>query len=261
MYSARIVNSLADTKADITAQSIAERLPATESTLTGMGGVLTNRTGDFDLAGRDAWIFISIKNRGFNRPYIDRFIDMCEASGINGHICPVDDPYRYNSMAELKCDELPEEELAKIERLSSDIGRMVQKAINGKRTKRVDIVKWRDLERETPPIYRAELTRAFKDRTRIRDFLYDHVSSVKPVETERDFERYAEFFLCEVPVLMHTYYAHGATLDIYPGPQPKFFWQIELGQFEAELPEMTAMTRGERPMLYLDTHNRGRAGK
>ena len=253
MYSARKINELAYGNG----LSVADRdLPARESTLSGMGGVLTNRAGDFELQGRDAWIFISIKNRGFNRPYIDRFIDMCEASGVQGHVCPVDDPYRYNAMAELKRDDLPPEEAAKIERLSSDIARMVQKAINGKCTTSVDIVKWADLEAATPPVYREELTRAFREGTRIRDILFEHVSSVKPIETERDFERFAEFFLCEVPVLLYAYYANGATLDIYPGPQPKFFWQIELGAFERELPELTALTRTERPMLYLDTHDR-----
>lgn len=253
MYSCRQVNSLAMAQAG---QNVIEHVPACECVLPGIGGVMTNRSGDFGLQGRDAWVFISIKNRGFNRPYIDRFIDLCDEFGLNGHVCPVDDPYRYNAMAELGRDDLPEEEAAKIERLSTDISRMVQKAINGKRTVQVDIVKWRDLERSTPKEYRAELTAAFHGRTRIRDILYTHVSSIKPVGTERDFERFAEFFLCEVPVLMYAYYSNGPTLDIYPGPQPAFFWQIELGRFERELPKLTALTREGRSMLYLDTHDR-----
>lgn len=259
MYSARIVNSLAETTADaesVAGFNVSELLPARECILPGIGGVLSNRTGDFDLQGRDAWIFISIKNRGFNRSYIDRFIDMCDGLGLNGHVCAVDDPYRYNSMAELKRDDLPEEEAAKIERLSSDITRMVQKAINGKRTTQVDIVKWRELEANTPPEYRAELTAAFQNGGRIREILYDHISSVKPIETEQDFERFAEFFLCEVPVLIYAYYCNGPTIDIYPGPQPRFFWQIELGLFADELPRLTALTKAGRSMLYLDTHDR-----
>lgn len=264
MYSARMVNSLAEpvtNVASLAGISVSEMLPAQECILPGIGGVLTNRTGDFDLKGRDAWIFISIKNRGFNRPYIDRFIDMCDGLGLTGHVCAVDDPYRYNSMAELKCDDLPEAEAAKIERLSTDITRMVQKAINGKRTTQVDIVKWRDLESATPAKYREELTRAFHNGGQIREILYDHVSSVKPIETERDFERFAEFFLCEVPVLINAYYSNGPTIDIYPGPQPKFFWQIEMGLFADELPELTALTQAGRSMLYLDTHDRSKTKK
>ena len=259
MYSCRMVNMLKDPKtvpASPVKGDIIADLPATESMLSGMGGVLSNRNGDFDLQGRDAWIFISIKNRGFNRPYINRFIDMCVAQGINGHVCPVDDPYRFNSMAELRRDDMPPEETAKIERLSADITRMVQKAINGKCTKQVDIVKWADIERDTPSIYHEELSAAFHGRTRIRDILYDHISSVKHLETERDFERFAEFFLCEVPVLLHAYYSRGPTLDIYPGPQPNFFWQIEMGLFKKELPALTELTRAGRSMLYLDTHDR-----
>ena len=258
MYSAREFNSQLISLAKPSAKALVNQLPATESLISGMGGVLTCRTPDFQLSGRSAWIFISIKNRGFNRKYIDRFIDMCDQNDIPGYICPVDEPYRYNAMAELQCDDLPDHEMDKIMRLSSDISRMAQKAINGKRSTRVKMVKWRELEEDTPPIYRQELTQAFKSHGRIRDILYDHVSSVKHIESERDFERFAEFFLCEVPVLMHTYYSRGATLDIYPGPQPRFFWQIELGVFEDELPQLTAMTRRARPMLYLDTHDRSR---
>ncbi|MEM7075298.1 MAG: hypothetical protein AAGA28_09235 [Pseudomonadota bacterium] len=259
MYSARIVNSLASKPpAGVLARgdALAERLPAQESMLQGMGGVFVNRDGDFSLQGREAWLFISIKNRGFRRAYIDRFIEMCEINGIAGHICPVDDPYRYNAMADLRCDTLPEEEAAKIERLSTDITRMAQKALNGKRSTRVDLVKWRDLEADTPAQYRQELTQAFRNGTRVRDILRSHVCSVKPVDSERSFERYSEFFLCEVPVLIHTYYSRGPTLDIYPGPQPKLFWQIELGDLETELPGLTALSRSCRPMLYFDTHDR-----
>ena len=262
MYSGRLVNLVVDEaggKLSPTHRSVTESLPARESTLPGIGGLLSSRAGDFDLRGRDAWIFISIKNRSFNRPYIDRFIDMCDAFELRGHVCPVDDPYRYNRMAELGRDDLPEEEVAKIQRLSGDIARMVQKAINGKRARHVDLVRWCDLEAETPPVYRAELTAAFTARTRIREILFEHVSSVKSIDSERTFERYAEFFLCEVPVLIHAYYGKGPTMDIYPGPQPKFFWQIELGLFEAELPRLTALTRAARSLLYLDTHDRSGA--
>ena len=137
-----------------------------------MGGILTCRAADFKVSGRSAWIFISIKNRGFNRQYINRFIDMCDANDIPGLICPVDAPYRYNAMAELKVDELPDAEMDKIMRLSGDISRMAQKAVNGKCTKNVRLVKWADLEATTPPIYRQELTAAFHAGGRIRDILY-----------------------------------------------------------------------------------------
>jgi len=262
MYSARAVNAgvkayCAPSQSSLS--NLGEILPAQEAVLPGFGGVLVNRLGDFALQERQAWIFISIKNRSFNRPYINRFIDMCDQLGLQGHICPVDDPYRYNAMAELQCDHLPDAEAEKIQRLSKDITRMVQKAINGKLTKNVDIVRWCDLEARTPTIYREELTRAFKAGGRIREALRQHIGAVKSFDTERDFERFAEFFLCEVPVLMHTYYNDGPSMDIYPGPQPKFFWEIELGVFESELPELTALTRsGSRSLLYLDTHDRSR---
>ena len=52
------------------------------------------------------------------------------------------------------------------------------------------------------------------------------------------------------------YYGNGPTLDIDPGPQSKFFWQIERGVFAKELPLLTALAQSGRTMLYLDTHDR-----
>lgn len=259
MYSGRDVNYYAYRPADEHNRNrchFSATLPARECTVPGVGGMLNNRLSDFDLSGRNGWMFISIKNRSFDRAYVKRFIEMCESLGVDGHICPVDMPYHYNRMAELGRDDLPEEEALKIEQLSSDISRMVQKALNGLRTKRVDLVRWRDIEAETPSLYRAELTCAFNARTSIRDAIFEQVSSVKRLENERMFERFAEFFLCEVPVLLHAYYGNGPTFDIYPGPQPKLIWNIELGLFETELPHLTALTRKDRAMLYLDTHDR-----
>ncbi len=259
MYSSRIVNSSFYKVAGKETGSrfhIDTVLPARECTLPGVGGVLSNRLSDFDLSGREAWMFISIKNRAFDRAYVNRFIEMCEVLGIQGHVCPVDGPYHYNRMAELGRDDLPGEEALKIERLTSDISRMVQKALNGSRTTRVDLVRWCDLEAETPPLYRSELTAAFNAGTAIRDAIFEQVGSVKELKDERTFERFAEFFLCEVPVLMYAYYSKGPTIDVYPGPQPKLLWTIELGLVENELPRLTALTRRGRAMLYLDTHDR-----
>lgn len=258
MYSARCVNENAylSLKKPLL---ISDRLYAQESTVPGVGGVLTAREPDFDIAGRVAWIYISIKNRSFNRPYINQFIDMCETLEIEGRICAVDNPYYFNAMAELGLDSLCEKEAAKIETLSSDFQRMVGKAIRGKLSKRVQLVQWNDLEEQTPQIYKDELAEAFHSGSRVRDLLFDHISTVKPISDDRQFERFANFFLCEVPVLVHGYYANGPTLDIYPGPQAALFWQIELGDFAKELPNLTALTRQGRPSLYLDTHNRRKA--
>ena len=255
MYSARVVNDSSYDHAEKPLR-ISNQLYATESILPGMGGVLSTREPDFDVTNRIAWIFISIKNRSFNRAYINGFIDLCEKVGIEGRICAVDAPYEYNAMAELGVETLAPSDAAKIHNLSGDFQRMVAKAIRGKRSERVQLVQWATLEEDTPQAYRDELAHAFYGHTAVRDALFEHVSSVKPVTDDIQFERFAKFFLCEVPVLLHAYYAYGATMDIYPGPQPSFFWQIELGEFANELPKLTALTQSGRPMLFLDTHNR-----
>jgi len=260
MYSARLINDTAYFSPQ-SPTSVSDQLHATESIFPGLGGVLTAREPDFDITGRVAWVFISIKNRSFSKVYIRQFIELCEATGIEGRICAVDRPYLFNAMAELGVDSLPDSETAKIMGLSGDFQRMVTKAIRARKSERVKLVQWDDLENATPQIYRDELAQAFHSGGRVRDLFFDHVSSVKPISDERQFERFADFFLCEVPVLLHAYYGAGATMDIYPGPQPAFLWQIELGEFAQELPELTALTGRGRPMLFLDTHNRRSAVK
>lgn len=230
-------------------------VPTEPCMLSGMPGTLWNRAGGFDLDGREAWLFISIKNRRFTRSYVNWFIDMCEEYALEGWICPVDEPYRHNMMGELGCDELPDAEFAKIERVSSEITRMAQKAINGKRTTRVRQVTWAELASDTPTSLKTEFRNAFLHHPVVRDLLHDHVTSVKTMQTPQCFERFAEFFLAEVPVLWHAYYRNGAALDVYPGLQPEFLWKIDAGRFEAELPRLTALGRTGRPLLYLETHD------
>lgn len=227
-------------------------VPAQHQTLSGLKGTLINRDASFELFGREAWLFVSIKNRRFNRPLVDWFIRMCEDYDLQGYVCRVDDPYKYNRMAELGIYDLPQEESEKIERLSGDIGRMVQKALNGSLTKRVQMISWRDLADDTPPAYHQELRAAFETDGLVRQALSNHVRSMKMIETEEQLNQFSEFFLAEVPVLVHAYYRQQGALDIYPGPQPDFFWQIELGMFETELPVLTNLTRQGRPMAYFD---------
>ena len=252
---ARDIFSYSDPDRDLAARPLTTRdiVPARRRSLSGVAGTLVSRDGRFELAGREAWIFVSIKNRKFNRQYIDWFIRMCAEHGLQGRICRVDDPYRYNRMAELGIYTLADEEVEKIERLSGDIGRMIQKAINGSRTTCVEMVTWRDLADNTPKAYHAELRHAYEARGLVREALSQHVRRMKPIESEKQLNQFVEFFLAEVPVLIHAYYRAGGSLDIYPGPQPEFFWQIELGLFEAELPLLTERTREGRTMLYFDT--------
>ena len=243
---------------------VSDWLPQRGATLAGMPGVLLNRAGDFDLQGREAWLFISIKNRRFTKSYIAWFVRFCEEHGLEGHVSPVDNPYLFNRMAELgldDLDDLPSAEAAKIGQLSSETARKAQKAINGHLSKRVDIVSWGDIETETPRVLLDEMRAAFDARTPVRDALHRHISSVKPVACERSFERYAEFFLREVPVLLHAYYRCGGTLDVYPGSQPDFFWEIETGRYARELPKLTALTKSGRSMLYMETHDQADGAK
>ena len=93
MYSARTVNFASNSASNA---GISEIIPARESEIQGLGGVFISRQSDFNLLGREAWLFISIKNRSFNKQYIKRFIDLCSEEGIKGYICPVDTPYIYN---------------------------------------------------------------------------------------------------------------------------------------------------------------------
>ena len=215
-------------------------------------------TDNGSLRGRLFYLFISIKNRDFDREFVSWFVDLCEADGLLGRVCAVDEPYLFNRQAELDLDHLPEAEIEKISKLSTDRIRMAERVLRRSRSARVSIVRWQQLSTETPDWMKKEVMDAYRMPGSFRDEVRRHVTAVKEPGTEASTDRYARFLLCETPVLIHTYYSPASgVVDVYPGPNCEPFWMIEQGQFAGELPRTTAFARSGRPLAYVDASGAG----
>ena len=207
----------------------------------------------FDISERCSYLFVSIKNRQFTRNYIDWFIEMSCKAGNEAVICPVDEPYHFNRMAELGIARLPIDEAQRIQKLAADVSRMAQKAINKSMNDRLRLVPWSEFSDRTPSRFKREVQTAFDSEGLFQQTIIDHVASVKGDLDKAVLRAYAEFFLCEIPVLASALYSKRGSLDVYPGDQADLFWQLELGDFEEELPELTAHVQSGEPLLYMNT--------
>ena len=112
--------------------------------------ITTTQTKFPSWQNRPFYLFISLKNRKFNKLYISWFIDLCETYHQIGKICIVDEPYLFNRMAELGVDHLQENERRKIEQISWEIERKVSKTINSSGSTQATIISWKELTAQTP---------------------------------------------------------------------------------------------------------------
>ncbi len=207
----------------------------------------------FDITERRSFLFISIKNRQFTKNYVNWFAEMSHEIGNEGIICPVDEPYYYNRMAELRTSHLPDSEFERIHKLAADVSRMAQKAINRSGNNRLRLTSWSEFSDQTPQKFKQEVQTAFDCNGPFQRAIIEHVASVKGDLDITALRSYAKFFLCEIPVLAAALYGSQPSLDVYPGDQADLFWQIELGDFEEELPELTTYIRSGEPLLYMNT--------
>ncbi len=199
-------------------------------------------------------LFISIKNRKFTRDYINWFVGVCDRNNYRGLICAVDEPYLYNRMAELGVDILPEDETRKIYRLSKEVTRKAEKVVRGTLSKNVSLSEWAIISHSTPAWMKEETFVAYQQKGAFWAHIRNHISLIKNNVDDASLDRYARFFLCELPVLVYSYYRlESGVVDVYPGPNADIFQMIEQGVFEDELPRMTAYAHSGCPLAYLDT--------
>ena len=217
-------------------------------------GTLFSINTCFNIHECEVWLFVSIKNRKFTKKYLDWFVKFSLELDCKGYICPVDQPYMYNKMAELNLSQLTELEEEKICKLSSDVSRMAGKSINRNIGSKIKLISWESLEKEAPAFIKEELAGAYKAKGKFHKFIYEHVRSVKGDLLPVTIDAYAKFFLHELPVLIYVYYRGCRILDVYPGEQPLFIWDIENSAFEEELPTTTEYIKEGKPLLYLNTH-------
>jgi hypothetical protein len=199
------------------------------------------------------YLFVSLKNRRFTDSLLDWFVHVCAEYRVQGYISVVDSPYLLNERAKLG-RKLSEAEVSRIFQMASERYRQINRILRRRSSNSyIRLIKWEDLTSKTPARLKEEVLRAFGAKKRFYTAILEQTRQMKPRLTTIDsLERYAQFVLAELPILLYVYYATSdGVVDFYPGENFHFYEEVEQGTFEDELPETTAFIRQGQPLVYV----------
>lgn len=215
---------------------------------------LGNRATLGDLKGKTGYLMISIKNSNFNTRLVSSFCDLVETHLGAGEVILVDTPYAATILATEMDEARRNRELENLSRLAGQRRRFVERILSA-RSIVMPVRSFDEIEREVVPMLREEVSRAFGVEGRFRNALLQRTREVIPYTiSDALIPRFAQFLVCEIPVLCHLYYARGrpGVVDVYPGENPQLFWDIERGRFADELPGISKLAEGSPGLIYVD---------
>lgn len=195
---------------------------------------------DADLRTRTGLLAISVKNPRFSNALIAAFCRACRERFAAGAVTVVDKPYERNVAAGRGTPDRQRQEIDTLRRVATEarvrVGRIVARHGGGA----VSIEPWDALAAETPEWLIRGIRAAWGRRGRFHaDVLAQSRAILPHAPAPVALERYAEFLLEELPVLLHRYYFRpDEVVDVYPGPQPAVFWRIEAGAYADEMPDL-----------------------
>jgi len=125
-------------------------------------------------------------------------------------------------------------------------------------SKVIHIFRWNAAERLVPEKFFVEIRSAFLLERRVYSALLDQVRmNVAGLEEIEELKRASVFLLNEIPVLLFMYYRlFPDIIDVYPGPQAEFFWELERGTFTDEMPISTQLACQSEGLIYADVQER-----
>jgi hypothetical protein len=215
---------------------------------------LGNRATLADLQGKNGYLMISVKNSNFNTRLVNAFCDLVETHLGAGEVILVDTPYAATIMATEMDEARRSRELENLYRLAGQRRRFVERILTG-RGIIMPMRSFDEVEREVAPALRHEVSCAFEADGGFRKALLQRAREVIPYTIpDALIPRFAQFLVCEIPVLCHLYYARGmpGVVDVYPGENPQLFWDIERGRFADELPGISKLAEGSPGLIYVD---------
>ncbi len=204
-----------------------------------------------DLVSRKGLLAISIKNPNFSNALICLFARLCGERLAQGLVTIVDRPYERNIRAAGLSLSWEDVQIKKLRGIAAETRVRVIRMLAKEGTNRIQMVGW-DALTEMTPAWLVDEIRAGWDR---RGIFYEDVlaqtRAVIPHAERPVLERYAEFVLDELPVLLHLYYFGCEQLvDFYPGPQSMLFWRLESGAYAEELPELARRLIPREGLIY-----------
>jgi hypothetical protein len=197
-------------------------------------------------------IAVSLRNPRFSNAWIRAAAT--EIVDLSGKIwmCLVDDPYfeRVKGSGERnltdKLATLAEERRAHQRRLEEIASRFPEGTVS--------LFSWEDVQSSVPLELKEEFHHSFTDDSNVRDSILRQVKITRGENlSDEEMAKSSIFLLAEFPVLTYIYYSYlPLAIDVYPGPQADFFWQLERGRFQETLPLATSMAQGGRGLTYAD---------
>lgn len=206
---------------------------------------------DSDLRARIGLLAISARNPRFSNALVEAFCRTARERLAGGLVTVVDRPYERNIAAGCGTSEEQLQEIEILRRVATEtlvrVGRIIAKAGGA-----ISIKPWDELAAETPGWLTQSIRTAWEKRGRFYADVLAQTGTVIPTKPAPDaLERYAEFLLEELPVLLHCYYFRPEeVVDVYPGPQPVLFWRIEAGAYADEMPVLAHRLRQRAGVVY-----------
>ncbi len=232
-----------------------ERIHRTHLQVSGRFAVeLTNRFKAVemgDLASRWGLLAVSIKNPRFSNALISEFVRFCSHSLAQGIVTVVDRPYERNLSAAGHSSARERAEIEKLRRIAEETRVRVTRILTGEGSGKIRLIGWDSMAEMTPVWLFDEIRAGWNRRGTFYADVLAQTQTVIQCTEQRMLERYAEFILEELPVLLHLYYfRHEQLVDFYPGPMPMLFWNLESGAYSKELPELMRQLIPREGLVY-----------
>lgn len=207
-----------------------------------------------EITGRNFLIAISLRSPKFSNYWLSSILDdIFQEFHGQALICLVDFPY-HEKISNL-CDQCSDLEikLLNLKNQRDQQLRRIDKLIK-KFDSVIPVFNFNDLLNLVPVSLFDEIEKAYILKNKVYESINSQVYlSVKDLKNISQVENESIFLRKELPVLVYIYYKFLNThIDVYPGPQSHFFWNLEEGFFKDELPISSEMAATSGGLTYAD---------
>lgn len=194
----------------------------------------------------DAFIGLSIRNRHFSRKFLKDVLALVLEEFRELYVIIFDIPYAYNDAAERGEDQPSSQDIDKNVRIGDEREESIRKIAASLGTlDSIKIERWAQVQSHEVETYRLELRSAVETNGPLRNSLLINARRWLKKRGRVEAEEFIEFQIQELPVLIDVYYNKGFLVDIYPGYYFLFFFELERGEWNDELPQCSKAANGK----------------